>query len=90
MNRQSKFLIFIELPVITVSFIFHRRLGTQQGSTRFIIQHDFFDNLDIPALSKCEMKAPYIPVIKTAFDIDADDIPNIRPYDGDQKLFDLF
>jgi hypothetical protein len=68
----------------------YRRLGAQQGSTRYILQHEFFDGVDLKMLSRCELKAPYIPPIKDEYDLDMDDIPTIRPYHGDQTIFKTF
>ena len=69
--------------------MWYRRIGAQQGSTRFILEHEFFENIDIVSLSKCTLPAPYIPEPKTEFD-DMDDIPGIRPYHGDQSIFKSF
>jgi serine/threonine protein kinase len=66
------------------------RIGIRQGSTRYILDHDFFDTIDIASLSKCNMTAPWKPPKKVDFDDDIDDIPTIRPYHGNQKLFEMF
>jgi len=66
------------------------RIGIRQGSTRYILDHEFFDNIDIASLSKCKMMAPWKPPKKVDFDDDMDDIPTIRPYHGNQKLFESF
>ena len=67
-----------------------RRLGTKQGSTRYILEHDFFGDIDIVTLTKGKVIPSYIPPIKLEFDDDMDDIPTIRPYHGNQKLFESF
>lgn len=66
------------------------RLGIRQGSTRYILDHEFFDGIDIASLSKCNMTAPWLAPKKVDFDDDMDDIPTIRPYHGNQALFASF
>ena len=65
-------------------------MGIKQGSTRYILEHEMFENIDIASLSKGKVIPPYVPPIKKEFDDDMDDIPTIRPYHGNQKLFESF
>ena len=70
-------------------FLYHRRIGVQEGSTRSILNHSYFADLNIAQLEACKLKASYLPQPITTY-AHINSLPPAKPYKGDQKLFNDF
>ncbi len=64
----------------------HRRLGIQQGSSKCILDHGFFSKIDTKAVLSLKANPPFKPSPSATHEPLAN-LPAVRPYHGDQKIF---
>jgi hypothetical protein len=65
------------------------RLGVQEGSTRCILDHPFFSNVDIEGIKKGTVVPEFIPAPNQHHEPLSNLMP-VRPFNGDQSLFTDF
>lgn len=65
------------------------RLGVQEGSTRCILDHPFFANVDIEGIKNGKVVPDFIPVPNQHHEPLSNLMP-VRPFNGDQSLFAEF
>ena len=69
--------------------LLHRRIGVQEGSTRCIIDHPFFANIDSQAVHDMTLVPQFIPAHNNTHDPLSNLMP-VKPFNGDQHLFAEF
>jgi serine/threonine protein kinase len=65
----------------------NERMGVQEGATSFILTHPFFSSTDVEAITNRKIEPEYIPFVVEQRD-PISNLPPIRPYYGDQKIFE--
>jgi len=65
------------------------RIGVQEGSTRCILDHPFFSNIDSNAVMNLTTVPQFVPAICTTHEPLSQLLP-VKPFNGDQKLFEEF
>jgi serine/threonine protein kinase len=65
------------------------RKGVQEGYTSVILEHEFFQELDVEALVNGTMKPVHIPSPPQS-NVTLSTLPPIKSFKGDQKQFDFF
>ena len=75
--------------VLLLLCIFHRRLGVQEGSTRAILDHPFFANVDIEGIKNRTVVPEFTPAPNQHHEPLSNLMP-VRPFNGDQSLFAEF
>ena len=80
-------IIIIIIPSIQSTYLcIHRRLGIQQGSSKCILDHGFFSKIDTKAVLSLKANPPFKPSPSATHEPLAN-LPAVRPYHGDQKIF---
>lgn len=64
-------------------------MGVQAGSTRYILQHKYFEKLDIPSLEAGTLKPSFVPEPITSY-AHINTLPAAKPFKGDQQVFAEF
>lgn len=64
----------------------NERIGTQEGSTRAILDHPFFSGSDVEGIGSGSVVPEFIPSVNTHHEPLSNLMP-VRPFNGDQGLF---
>ncbi|RYG96872.1 hypothetical protein EON65_53755 [archaeon] len=67
----------------------YRRLGVSEGSTRAILEHPFFANVDVEGIKNGTVTPEFIPTPNQHHEPLSNLMP-VRPFNGDQTLFHDF
>lgn len=66
-----------------------RRLGVSEGSTRAILEHPFFANVDVEGIKNGTLTPEFTPTPNQHHEPLSNLMP-VRPFNGDQTLFHDF
>ena len=65
------------------------RIGIKEGSTMSILNHAYFDGLDLAAVRTCSLLPMYIPP-PSVYNDPLFNLPGVKRFRGDQAVFDSF